>query len=119
MNLRIIFAFNVDCFPLFFGRFLFPSILCRVFNKALWSIFIEARLFVLAHFLVYVGDFIWACLALLFGYYCLPVFVWFLMLYAFTSSCCSLGFMLLGFIFGPYVSIIFVKYNTVFFSFFW
>ena len=49
---------------LFLWRIFSSSILCGAINKALWSIFVEARLFVLAHFLVYLGDFSWACLAL-------------------------------------------------------
>ena len=44
------------------------------------------------------------------------VFLRFRMLYAFTSRCCSLAFMLLGFIYGPSFYITFVLYNAVFFS---
>ena len=53
----LILSFNVDCFPLFFWRILFPSILYGIFNQALCSIFVEARIFVSSHFLVDFFDF--------------------------------------------------------------
>ena len=54
---------------------------------------------------------VWAYSAVIAG----SVFVRFLMLDACTSSCCSLAFMLLGFIFGPSFSITIFLYNAVFF----
>ena len=50
--------YNVAFSLHFFGRNSSSSILCAVINTALWSIFVEARLFVLAHFLVHLGDFL-------------------------------------------------------------
>ena len=41
-------------------RFFSSSILCGVINKALWTIFVVARLFVLARYHVNLGDFLGA-----------------------------------------------------------
>ena len=114
----IICSCNVDSFPLFFGRFLFPSIFCGVFNEVLWSIFVEGRLFVLARYHVYLGDFfglVWPCYSAVIA---CSVFLRFFMLYAFTSRSFSLASTLLGFIVGPSFSITLVLYNAYCFSFF-
>ena len=80
--------------------------------------FVEARLFVLAHFHAYLEDFFGACLAMLFGCYCL--------LYVFTVFnvvCIYVELLFLslyafGFYFWPIFFWLekFAKYNAFFFS---
>ena len=74
--------------------------LCGVFSLNQEYLCCLIYLFILVTF----GELVWPCYSAVIA---CSVFLRFLMLHAFTSSCCSLTFMLLGFVFGTSFSLFF------------
>ena len=88
------------------------------FALVLWTIFGEARLFELAHALVYLGDFFGACLAFLLSCYCvLCIFTVFNVVCIYVELL-FLSLYAFGFYFWPIFFWLekFAKYNAFFFS---